>query len=200
MMRMREDLRGLGKAGVSRWPLVTQYVTDVFRLDSTVFFRIVWLVEQEEEPDTELEPTTGPCPEPRMMLEPPVTMLEPPFTTLDSPSTMLEPPFTMLEPPFTTLEPPFTMLEPPFKTLEQLDPKLPFPPPSPQVPTRPPSAPPDTTVLPPSTAAKKEAGSQQSPRLPVGTPLPKSPDTHRQSPGWRIPQTSWGRKNKRKKH
>ena len=186
MMRMREDLRGLGKAGVSRWPLVTQYVTDVFRLDSTVFFRIVWLVEQEEEPDTELEPTTGPCPEPRMMLEPPVTMLEPPFTTLDSPSTMLEPPFTMLEPPFTTLE--------------QLDPKLPFPPPSPQVPTRPPSAPPDTTVLPPSTAAKKEAGSQQSPRLPVGTPLPKSPDTHRQSPGWRIPQTSWGRKNKRKKH
>ena len=92
-------------------------MTGVFRFDSTVFFRIVWLVELKEEPDTELEPTTGPCPEPRMMLEPPFTTLEPPFTTL-------EPPFTTLEPPFTTLEPPFTMLE-------QLDPKLPFTPPSP---------------------------------------------------------------------
>lgn len=129
-------------------------MTDVFRLDSNVFFRIVWLVELEEEPDTELEPTTGPCPEPRMMLEPP---------------------FTTLEPPFTKLEPPFTMLEPPFTTLEQLDPKLPFTPPSPQEPTRPPSAPPDTTVLPPPTAAKKGARVTTESSILHGNPSPKVP-------------------------
>ena len=120
---------------------------DFFRLDSTVFFRIVWLVELEEEPDTELEPTTGPCPEPRMMLEP----------------------------PFTTLEPPFTTLEPPFTTLEQLDPKLPFTPPSPQEPARPPSAPPDTTVLPPPTAAKKGARVTAESSILRGNPSPKVP-------------------------
>lgn len=54
----------------------TQYVTDVLRLDSIVFFRMVWQLEPEPEPDTEQEPMTGPCPEPRITLEPPVTTLE----------------------------------------------------------------------------------------------------------------------------
>lgn len=56
--------------------LVTQCVTDIFRLDSTVFFRMVWQLELELVPDTELEPETGPCPELRITLEPPVTTLE----------------------------------------------------------------------------------------------------------------------------
>lgn len=54
----------------------TQYVTDVVRLDSTVFFRMVRQLEPEPEPDTEQEPITGPSPEPRITLEPPVTTLE----------------------------------------------------------------------------------------------------------------------------
>lgn len=112
---------------------------DVLRLDSTVFIRMVWQLELELEPQlgTEQDPVTGPCPEPRMMLEPPVT------------------------------------------TLEQLDPKLPFLPPSPQVPTRLSPAPSDKMALPLPVAAKKCTKVTAGPHLPMGTPLPKSPDTHR---------------------
>lgn len=53
---------GPGKSGHQD----TQYVMDVFKLDSTVFFRIVWWLELElepelkPEPDTEQEPEVGP--------------------------------------------------------------------------------------------------------------------------------------------
>lgn len=74
---------------------------DVLRLDSTVFFRMVWQLEPEPEPepelDTEQDPITGPCPEPRMMLEPPVTMLE----QLDSSPNPQVPPDRMALPPPT---------------------------------------------------------------------------------------------------
>lgn len=110
---------------------------DVLRLDSTVFIRMVWQLELEPELGTEQDPIMGPCPEPRLMLEPPVT------------------------------------------TLEQLDPELPFPPPSPQVPTWLSPAPPDETALPPPIADKKCTKVTVGPHLPMGTPLPKSPDTHR---------------------
>ena len=80
---------------------------DVFRLDSTVFFRMVWQLEPALEPDTEQESKTGSFPEPRMMLEPPVTMLvqqDPglPFP-LPSPQMLPKPPPT---PPDMTALPP----------------------------------------------------------------------------------------------
>lgn len=149
-----QEGRGGGASGL--W--VPQYVMDVFRLDSTVFFRMVrevkLEVELEPEPGTELEPKAGLCPETTMTLEPLVTMLEP----------LVE----MLEPPVTTLEPPVTMLE-------HLDPTLPFSPPRPQVPTRPPSAPPDTMALPPPTAAKKGTRVTAESSIPHGHPSPKVP-------------------------
>lgn len=72
---------------------------DVLRLDSTVFFRMVRPLELEPEPelDTEQDPITGPCPEPRMMLEPPVTTLE----QLDPPPSPQVPPDRMALPPPT---------------------------------------------------------------------------------------------------
>lgn len=84
-------------------------MTDVFRLDSTVFFRMVWPpeLEPELEHDTEQEPQTGPCPEPRMTLEPPVTMLEQLDPKLPFPSASPQvAPRPLPAPPDTTLPPP----------------------------------------------------------------------------------------------
>lgn len=110
-MEVGTGLRRFWKARGASGCQVTQYVTDVFRLDSTVFFRMVWPPELEPElkpdPDTEQGPQTGPCPEPRVTLEPPVTMLEQPDPKLPFPP--LSPQAPLRSPP----APPDTMVLPP---------------------------------------------------------------------------------------